>query len=154
MPKHFSWILENHLAVGSFPQRTSAFFLREMGITAVLSLTEPQEVELPEDLSYNFVWHRIAIPDGFRGGIPKVAHFEEGVNTLKRWRQKRNVLYVHCLAGVGRSTSMCLAYLCQTQNMTFAQALDLIKTAHPIAAPDPNQIQVIQEYLKANATLG
>ncbi len=147
MPREFSWILPNHLAVGSFPGRTSAFYLREHGVTAVLSLTEPHEGEIPHEVSYSFVWRRLEIPDGARGGIPTIQHFEEGVTVLQRWRQKKNVLFVHCLAGIGRSTSMCIAYLCHTQNMTFEEAFTLVTKTHAIARPDEHQVRILQEYL-------
>ncbi|WP_218081814.1 protein-tyrosine phosphatase family protein [Anthocerotibacter panamensis] len=154
MPKKFSWILADHLAVGSCPSPSSLLHLREAGITAVLSLTEPHEANLPEELAYNFVWQRVPIPDGFLGGVPSVGHFVRGVQTLQRWRERNNVLYVHCMAGIGRSASMCVAYLCRTQNLSYPEALTLVKTAHPIAAPDSNQERVLQEYLNLDATLG
>ena len=148
MPKRFSWILKDHLAVGSFPHFASSMQLQDKGVTAVLSLTEPFEGELPPEICYNFVWHRIAIPDGYHGGVPLVSHFEEGVKVLEFWRQRKNAVFVHCYAGIGRSSSMCVAYVCRTLNLSYEQGLALVKAAHSVADPDENQERILKEFLQ------
>ncbi len=148
MPQRFSWIFRNHLAVGAIPSRSSSLYLQDRGITAVLSLTEEKEGDLPMEIRHNFVWQRLPIPDGMTGGIPEVRQFTEGVKTLQRWRQKNNTLYVHCLAGIGRSSSMCIAYVCQTMCIPYEAGLQLVQTTHPVASPDKHQERVLREYLK------
>jgi len=39
-------------------------------LTAVLSLTEESEKPISPEIFYSYVWERVAIPDGFKGGIP------------------------------------------------------------------------------------
>ncbi|NJN71190.1 MAG: phosphatase, partial [Nitrospira sp.] len=80
MPKRFSWILPNELAVGSFPhQTTSASQLQREGITAILCLNEEAEQSVPTDIQHGFLWQRVPIPDGFTGGIPTEQQFEDAL---------------------------------------------------------------------------
>ncbi len=135
------------LAVGSFPRsNASIFHLRQMGITAILSLTEVDEGDLPTAVFNSFVWQRVAIPDGFKGGIPTRQQFDEALTILARWRNKGHVIYVHCLAGVGRSPAVCAAHIVQIQGISLEEAISFVKKKHSLAAPDANQVQVMKEF--------
>ena len=147
MLDRFSWILPQHLAVGPFPKTSVAIaFLRRMGVTAVLCLTEENERSISSELFHNFVWERVPIPDGFTGGIPTEEQFALALQILHRWHQKGHSVYVHCLAGVGRSPSVCVAYLVQSQGISLEEALRFVKERHADAAPDAFQIQVMKNF--------
>jgi atypical dual specificity phosphatase len=153
MPERFSWILPQKLAVGSFPSATSSVMkLRREGITAVLSLTENYERLVPAELGHSFLWEQVPIPDGFKGGIPTEEQFAQTMQLLDRWYRKGHVVYVHCLAGVGRSASVCALYVARCQNLSLLDAIALVKAQHSYAAPDPNQIQVMQRFLTSSLT--
>lgn len=148
MSKRFSWILPQKLAVGSFPDLTASVFkLRREGVTAILSLTEDQERTVPTEIVHSFLWQKVPIPDGFTGGIPTEAQFAEALQILDRWHRKGHVVFVHCLAGVGRSASVCALYLAARQGMLLPDAIAFVKAKHAYAAPDPNQIAVMQRFL-------
>ena len=148
MPERFSWVVPNKLAVGSFPQSTtSAAQLRRQGITAVLCLTEEAERAVPPEILHNFVWERVPIPDGAAGGIPTEDQFSQALKVLNRWQRKGHVVYVHCLAGVGRSASVCSLHLVQSQHLDLGEAIALVKQQHAFAAPDPHQVRVMQSFL-------
>ncbi len=143
----FSWILPQELAVGSFPKNAaSAAKLQTMGITAILCLNEEAELAVPDEVSSQFLWHRIAIPDGYTGGIPDPAHFAEALEILTDWRQAGQIMYVHCMAGIGRSPSVCAAYLVHQQKMSLREAIQFVKSCHAAADPDPYQIRVMQKF--------
>ncbi len=149
MPERFSWILPDKLAVGSAPNNeASIFYLRRIGITAVLSLTEADELALPQTLSSSFLWQRVPIPDGFKGGVPEAEQFAQAMAVLQHWFKKRHTVYVHCLAGVGRSASVCSLYVCQHQQISLEDAIATVKRQHSYAHPDEHQIRVMQEYLQ------
>jgi atypical dual specificity phosphatase len=150
MPERFSWILPKKLAVGSFPNSTTSVLqLRRMDITAVLSLTEPDEKPIPPEISHNFIWKRVAIPDGYTGGIPDPEHFAQALEILTTWERQQHTAYVHCLAGVGRSASVCMAYLVHSQGMSLAEALRFVKQCHSYASPDKNQVRVMRDFFTA-----
>ncbi|MCM1982499.1 protein-tyrosine phosphatase family protein [Lyngbya confervoides] len=148
MSKRFSWIVPEQLAVGSFPEDTSAVYkLRKEGITAVLTLTEEHEILVPDELRHNFVWERVPIPDGYTGGIPSVEQFAQAMGILNRWSQKMHSIYVHCLAGVGRSPSVCCLFMVSNQGMSLEDAIAHVKLQHSYAAPDEHQVRVMRELL-------
>ena len=154
MTKRFSWILPDELAVGSFPKEDSSIFkLRKEGITAVLTLTEEDEITVPEELKHNFVWERVAIPDGYTGGVPSVEQFEQARSILQRWSKKMHAIYVHCLAGVGRSPSVCSLHVMAKQDSSLEDAIQFVKKQHSYASPDEHQVRVMKELLaNANAS--
>ncbi|ERN39869.1 putative protein-tyrosine phosphatase [Rubidibacter lacunae KORDI 51-2] len=148
MIKRFSWVLSQKLAVGPFPHsENQAGYLARQGITAVLCLTEPDERDVPSGIFNRFVWERVAIPDGFTGGVPEVEHFTQSLAILTRWHRKGHAVYVHCLAGVGRSPSVCAAYVARTQSIDLDYAIALVKQQHEIANPDSAQVAIMREFL-------
>ncbi len=148
MPERFSWILPEKLAVGSAPNTdASIFYLRRIGITAVLSLTEADELALPKNISGSFLWQRVPMPDGFTGGVPEVEQFAQAMTILQQWFKKKHTVYVHCLAGVGRSASVCSLYLAQSKKISLEEAIAEVKRHHSYAHPDTHQIRVMSEYL-------
>jgi protein-tyrosine phosphatase len=125
--------------------------LRRQGITAILCLTEPAEKSVPHEIEHGFVWQRVPIPDGFTGGKPSEAQFTQALDILHRWFTKSHVVYVHCLAGVGRSASVCSLYVAQSQGMDLGAAISLVKQQHQYANPDPHQIEVMHRFLASMA---
>jgi atypical dual specificity phosphatase len=153
MPERFSWILPKKLAVGSFPNATfSIMKLRREGITAVLSLTENHERLVPSELSHSFLWEQVPIPDGYRGGVPTEEQFAQTMQILDRWFRKGHVVYVHCLAGVGRSASVCSLYLAYRQSFSLLEAIAFVKEQHRYAAPDSSQVETMQRFLTSSLT--
>ena len=55
-----------------------------------------------------------------------------------------NRVMVCCRAGMGRSVSVVMAYLCCVEDMTYAEVLKLVKTRRPGAMPLPKLEEVIQ----------
>jgi atypical dual specificity phosphatase len=150
MPERFSWILPKKLAVGSFPNSTdSVRQLQRMGIQSVLSLTEPDEKLIPSELVEHFVWRRVPMPDGYTGGIPNPEHFGEALDILTGWQHQHQPTYVHCLAGIGRSASVCVAYLVDSQGMSLAEAMRFVKQCHPSSSPDQHQVRVMRDFFAA-----
>lgn len=148
MSHRFSWIIPNRLAVGSFPKLDQEIaYLSRVGITSILCLTEPDEVKVPKEIHHRFVWKNVAIPDGAAGGIPEVEHFQQACNILARWHKKNHSIYVHCLAGVGRSPSVCALHLMQVEGLSLEEAIAKVKERHPYAHPDSAQIEVMKEFL-------
>ena len=121
--------------------------LRREGITAVLSLTEETEKPIPTEIQHSFVWQRVPIPDGFTGGVPTEEQFDHALQILNRWQRRGHSVYVHCLAGVGRSASVCSLYVAQTKKLPLMDAIAHVKQQHQYAAPDGHQIQVMQRFL-------
>ena len=56
-----------------------------------------------------------------------------------------NRVMVCCRAGMGRSVSVVMAYLCCAQGMTYAEVLKLVMTRRPGAMPLPNLEEAITQ---------
>ena len=54
---------------------------------------------------------------------------------------------VCCRAGMGRSVSVVMAYLCSVRGMTYAEVLKLVMTRRPGAMPLPNLQEAITQVL-------
>ncbi len=62
--------------------------------------------------------------------------FYDAINFIEDARQNKGKVYVHCVQGVSRSATVCLAYLIYKQKMTFNEGLSYIKDRRPIANPN------------------
>ena len=55
-----------------------------------------------------------------------------------------NVVFVHCFAGVSRSSTIIIAYLMKIKGMTFEQALQFTKDKRRIISPNPGFIKQLK----------
>jgi protein-tyrosine phosphatase len=69
---------------------------------------------------------------------------KRGVDWLEAHAGKGRLM-VCCRAGMGRSVSMVIAYLCCVKGMTYTDALQLAKDRRPGATPIPNLDQTIEK---------
>ena len=77
--------------------------------------------------------------------------FEEAdpadVKKVVDWLERHEPAYrvmVCCRAGMGRSVSMVIAYLCCAKGMSYVEAVDLLKSRRPGATPLPNLEKTIE----------
>lgn len=61
---------------------------------------------------------------------------------------KHNKVLVHCVAGVSRSATICIAYLIKYGHLDFYQAYMVLKTARPIICPNYGFIKQLLEFEK------
>jgi protein-tyrosine phosphatase len=79
-------------------------FLKEQGIETLVTLTE--EHHSREELSGNFDIHHISIKDL---APPEHSQVVQLADLLKHSKTKRKKVAVHCLAGIGRTSTMLMA---------------------------------------------
>ena len=99
--------------------------------------------------------HEIPPPDGIL--FNKIPLIEFGQATPQQvyeavaWLEQhalKNKIMVCCRAGMGRSVSMVIAYLCCVQGMEYSEATQLLKARRPGAMPLPNLDTTIQSVLE------
>jgi protein-tyrosine phosphatase len=62
--------------------------------------------------------------------------FYDAIEFIEDARYQGGRVYVHCVQGVSRSATVCLAYLIYKQKMTFNEGLQYIKGRRPVANPN------------------
>jgi protein-tyrosine phosphatase len=99
--------------------------------------------------------HEITPPDGvlftkiplieFGQADPKRVY--EAMAWLERHAPKKKVM-VCCRAGMGRSVSMVIAYLCCVKGMSYEEASQLVKARRPGATPLPELEATIRQVIR------
>lgn len=73
---------------------------------------------------------------------PDIIDLQGGVDWLVRHLPKHKIL-VACRAGMGRSASVILAYLCCVENLSYQAALKELLAKHPNTSPLPHLERLI-----------
>ena len=142
-----SWVIPGKLAVGSSPQVGDSERLAQARIKVIFSLCGNSEDTLPEDVSQNFHCLRLVLPDSRYKKFMKPAQIRAAVNIIEHSVQNQLPVFVHCLAGIERSPTVCIAYLCKHYNLDLWEALRWLKQVHPMAMPRESQLRVVQQFI-------
>lgn len=106
-------------------------------VGAILMVAEEQNVMVPPRVIYA----KIPMKEF---GEPAVSAVYEAVQWIEA-HLPDNRLMVCCRAGMGRSVSVVIAYLCCVEGMTYAEALKLALTRRPGGMPLPRLDEVIED---------
>jgi protein-tyrosine phosphatase len=109
------------------------------GVSALLFVAD-SAIPAPAGLLYGHVPLR-------EFGEATVEDLSGAVDWLESHAASHRVM-VCCRAGMGRSASVVIAYLCCAKAMTYAEALKLVKERRPGACPLPNLEQTIEKLRK------
>ena len=74
------------------------------------------------------------------------AEFDRVADLIEDVKKRSGRVLVHCVAGVSRSASLCLAYLMKYHGMTLLEAHSLLKKARPIIRPNLGFWKQLVEY--------
>jgi atypical dual specificity phosphatase len=146
----FRWIVDGKLAVGPIPNPISLQQLQAAGFKSVLTLCAAAERELPPEVPQQFHWQRLVLPDHSYEEKMQPEQLAEAVAFVDgAMRQNQAPVYVHCLAGMERSPSVCVAYLCLHQGMEVWEALNWVKQRNSRTNLNNDQVQAIQGLVKS-----
>jgi len=96
--------------------------------------------------------HSVTPPIGVMFECAPLTEFQEAdpeivrraIEWIERYESSGPVL-VCCRAGMGRSVSVVIAYLCCMKGMHYPEAVALLKSRRPGATPLPNLVQTIEQ---------
>jgi atypical dual specificity phosphatase len=73
---------------------------------------------------------------------PSLVHLQMGIGFLRECERQRLPVLVHCMAGVGRSCALVLAYLLAypLRGSTPREALDFLTSRRPVVNPTSQQV--------------
>lgn len=75
-------------------------------------------------------------------------HFDRCSDLIKKNKEVGGRTLVHCMAGVSRSSSICIAYLMKHEGMKLKDAYNLVKSRRPIIRPNPGFFRQLIDYEK------
>jgi dual specificity phosphatase 12 len=68
--------------------------------------------------------------------INLMCHFGEAIAYIKEGIAKGGGVFVHCYAGISRSSSCVIAYLMSEHKMSFYEAMSYVRKKRPIIYPN------------------
>eukprot|EP01017_Pseudomicrothorax_dubius_P011341 TRINITY_DN14221_c0_g1_i1.p1 TRINITY_DN14221_c0_g1~~TRINITY_DN14221_c0_g1_i1.p1 ORF type:complete len:213 (+),score=26.57 TRINITY_DN14221_c0_g1_i1:64-702(+) len=105
------------------------------GITHVLVAGKNLVAKFPE----TFTYHKIDIYDSLDQDL--FPYFEDCFEFIDRAER----IYVHCAAGVSRSPSIVIGYLMTRKNLSFEEALELVRSKRWIVDPNSNFVSQLKK---------
>ena len=109
-------------------------------VQGILFLAKEHDIQPPDGVLFT----RIPLVE-FGQADPQQVY--EAVAWLEQHAPKKKVM-VCCRAGMGRSVSMVIAYLCCVQGMGYKEAEQLLRSRRPGATPLPNLDTTIESVLQ------
>ncbi|KAI6184229.1 Protein-tyrosine-phosphatase [Aphelenchoides bicaudatus] len=136
--------------LGSQQDAQNPTILKKFGITRVINLSDAPKSDLIEP--DNFL--RIPIRDSHDAKI--LPHFDEAFEFIEEARRTNQKILVHCLAGISRSPTLCIAYIMRSKGWTCDKAYKFVKSRRPSVSPNLNfvgQLFLYEEHLRKQEIL-
>lgn len=152
-PLTVRWVLPGQLAVGWAINHRDGQVLQTAGIHTIVSLCAETEAVLPPKIQRQFHCIRYPLPDSHSSLM--LSHVEV-IRVLKIIHAsiiQRQPVYVHCLAGMERSPTICLAYLCLYHGYNIDESLVWLKQVHPRTMPTEQQLNVVRFLIDTQTNL-
>lgn len=146
-PSLLRWVIPGTLALGPLPHPGDDEQLARAGIKAIVSLCSEAEGTLPAEMTAQFLCLRSFLPDSHYDAPLTVSSLAQTVQLVRQNVESQLPVYVHCLAAVERSPTVCIAYLCRYHNLELWEALNALKQVNPRTSPTEAQLQVVREWL-------
>ncbi len=116
--------------------------IREYGITAVINLT----LDVPPLSMPNLETYQIRLDDTPHARLG--AHFDKVADRIYATKNKGGRTLVHCVAGVSRSSSICIAYLMKYHRISLLHAYNYVKSRRSVIRPNVGFFRQLIDYEK------
>lgn len=121
-------------------------FLEKLSIKCVINIApELPHTPLPDDKP---LYYQIPVLD--KGEIDLKCYFDEAADLIEGVRQSDGKSLVHCVAGVSRSASICIAYLIKHCDMTLRDAFFHVREVRYVLQPLISKFFTAIEFIKKN----
>jgi len=137
VPWNFSWLVENRVGGMGRPTPEALAWLRDRGVTAVVSLTE-QPIEPLEGIRLR----RHPIPDMTSPDVDALAGL---VDWMREVTEQGGRVVAHCEAGFGRTGTLLAAYLVG-EGWSSERAIAQVRRLRPGSIETAGQERVVHEY--------
>lgn len=100
-------------------------YLEQLKVSCVINAApELPDTPLPD---WKPLYYQVPVMD--KGDVDIQIYFDEIADLIEQVRQTGGVTLVHCVAGVSRSASLCIAYLMKHMHMSLKDAYLFVKSA-------------------------
>lgn len=144
-----NWVIPARIAIGFLPKEIHIDILQELQIRSILSLCSEGEGTPPESLLSVCHWERFPLPDSHWTDHLTLEMLTGAIEKLHRLQSATPPVYIHCLAGVERSPTVCIAYLCYFNKLKVWEGLRYLKQVHRSTNPTVEQLKVIQALVES-----
>ncbi|KAK1804163.1 hypothetical protein P4O66_020208 [Electrophorus voltai] len=137
------------LYLGSAYHASRKDMLDMLGITALINVSS----NCPNHFEDHFQYKSIPVEDNHKADIS--SWFNEAIEFIDSVRNKGGRVFVHCLAGISRSATICLAYLMRTNQVRLDEAFEFVKQRRSIISPNfsfMGQLLQFESQVLASAT--
>ena len=126
-----SEIIDGFLYLGSDLVAQNRDLLKKNGITHVVNCAADYSANY---FDYEIKYKKYHLKDHVRENIECV--FYDAMSFLEDARRNNGKVYVHCVQGISRSATICLAYLIFSQKMNYQDGFNYMKERRPIINPN------------------
>ena len=142
---NFNWVLNNQLSIGSKPNSKENYeFLKEKRTISILSLCEINKHDEALLSNFHFFTKNLILPDHKSIDKMTIKQLKIAVDELNNLL-KYGPTFVHCYAGIERSTTVILSWLKLYKKLQFETALEYLMQVHPMTNPLSYQLQLVRE---------
>lgn len=141
-------IIEDKLYLGDIHQAYNKTILCNLKITHIINCTHLIRNEFEKDKSMDIKYLKISIAD--QQGFNISQYFDmtrKFINDAFK-NNDDNKVFIHCHAGVSRSSTITIAYLMKQKIWRFNQAFDYVKKARQFIDPNPSFVKQLQQFEK------
>lgn len=129
--------LSDTLFIGGFPDCETVSCLLQEGVSHVINCCSKEEVSVDVERQFTRSW-RIAADDTPDYYI-LFHHLADFTEMLEEVEQSGGKVFVHCIAGVNRSATLCAAYLMQKYHIDVLEVVHLFRRqGRPLILENPS----------------
>ncbi|KAM0928132.1 hypothetical protein ACQ4PT_002290 [Festuca glaucescens] len=148
-PSRFHWwdrVDSTHILLGAVPFPSDVPRLRDLGVRAVVTLTEPYERLVPATLYADHGMDNLVLPTRDYLYAPSPDDLRRAVDFIHGNAERGGLTYVHCKAGRARSATVVMCYLVRYRGMTPVGAYKHVRSCRPRVSLADAQWQAVQEF--------
>ncbi|KAK6747428.1 hypothetical protein RB195_000554 [Necator americanus] len=131
-----------HLFLGNYETASDEQALKRIGVHYIINVTSNLPNPFEDNPSFHYL--RISVDDNSSHNLTQ--YFSEAIAFIDAAARAGDACLVHCLAGISRSVTVCLAYLMTKNKWSLEDAYDLVLRRNASIAPNFHFMGQLTEY--------